>query len=153
MELRRSLLSLISFCAAAVLATALGLVMLFASTTVLLAIGHRSHDADPDVVNAATGTQDDAKGNAIDSANGFVFSGVITDDHCGTRHDMGSNLSPAECARACVHDGGHYVIVSGDKRYSLAGRNDLIMLAGERVTVTGTLTGDTVMVKSITTEK
>lgn len=151
MKLRRSLLSLISLCAAAVLITALGLVTLFAGATVVLAIGQNAHASDPDVVSASTTTDDG--NNQLDSANGVAFSGIVTDDHCGTRHDMGSNLSPAECARACVHQGGHYVIISGDKRYSLAGRKDLDMLAGERVTVTGTLTGDTIMVKSITADK
>ena len=147
MELRRSILSLMSLCAVAVLITALGLVTLFAGATVVFAIGHRSGGVDD--VGAPTMSFDDT---AADSA-GFAFSGVITDDRCVTRHDMGSNLSAAECSRMCVNHGGNYVIVSGDKKYYLAGRQDLAMLAGERVTVTGTLTGNTIHIKSIDSEK
>lgn len=153
LKLQRPLFSLIAFCATAVLITALGLVVLFAGGSAVLALAHTWGNP-PDVVSASTQSTTSApaeeNADAADAANTIIFSGVVSDDHCGPRHDMGSGRSPAECARLCVRNGGHYVIISGDKVYNLAGRDDLTAVAGERVTITGSLTGDTIKVKTIT---
>lgn len=152
----RSLFSLITFCATSVLATALGLVLLFASVTAVLAIaGTLRNGNDVDAVSASTqvAADSDANSASMDDPNPIIFQGVISDDHCGPRHDMGSGRSPAECARMCVREGGQYVIVGGDKTYRLTGREDLMMLAGERVTVTGSLSGNTIKIKTISAEK
>jgi hypothetical protein len=153
----RSLLSLITFCATSVLVTTLGLILLFASVTGVLAIARTLGSGnDVDAVSASTQTPADSDASsesALDTANPIVFQGVISDDHCGPRHDMGSGRSPAECARMCVREGQQYIVVSGDKSYRLTGRDDLTVLAGERVTVTGSLTGDTIKIKSITAEQ
>lgn len=149
----RSLSSLIALCTASVLITALGLVVLFAGATVVLALAHTLGAGTIDAVSASTETFSDATDSAVDNSNTIIFDGVLTDDQCGPRHDMGSSQSPAECAQTCVRNGGHYVVVSGDKRYKLTGREDLAMLAGARVTVAGTLTGDTIKITSITADK
>ncbi len=149
----RSLSSLIALCTASVLVTALGLVVLFASATVLLTLAHTLGGANVDAASASTQASADATDNPLDNSNAIIFDGVLTDDQCGPRHDMGSSQSPAECAQTCVRNGGHYVVVSGDKRYALTGREDLGMLAGARVTVAGTLTGDTIKITSITADK
>jgi hypothetical protein len=154
LEVRRSLLSLIGFCAVSVLVTAIGLVMLFAGATVLLAVAHTLQTMpDDSVVSASTQAVTPAERSAVDSSNSITFSGVISDDHCGAKHDMGSGKSAGECARTCVRGGQHFEIVNGDKAYLLTGRDDLTVLAGERVTVTGTLTGNTIKISSISSEE
>jgi hypothetical protein len=78
------------------------------------------------------------------------FDGVITDTHCGAKHTPAIPESAADCARACVHSGEHFALVNGDKMYVLEGENRLLnRAAGERVTVTGTLNGNTISVTSV----
>ena len=77
------------------------------------------------------------------------FSGVITDDHCGAKHQL-ADRSPAACTRICVTKGASYVLVNGDKVYVLHG--DIVKLnrlAGERVNVVGLLHGNTIDFTSI----
>src|SRR5437879_13611381 len=74
---------------------------------------------------------------------------MITDSHCGARHLSNSHLGPAECARACVRKGASYVLVDGERRYTLTGGEDILgRLAGERVNVSGTRQGQTILVSS-----
>jgi hypothetical protein len=78
-----------------------------------------------------------------------TFSGMITDSYCGARHVRYRKLSPAQCAAACIRDGGSYVLVNGDRRYKLSGSHkELSKVLGTRANVTGTLEGDTIVVKS-----
>jgi hypothetical protein len=77
------------------------------------------------------------------------FSGLITDSYCGARHQRQSHLTPEDCARACIRNGGTYVLVNGQHRYNLSGNEEsLNKLLGTRATVTGTLQGDTISVSS-----
>jgi len=79
-----------------------------------------------------------------------TFSGVITDDHCAARHDMGSGMGASECTRVCVHRGANYVLVDGDKSYRLEGNNtQLGIYSGTRVELTGSLAGNRIQVSSI----
>jgi len=156
-KLRYSLSSLLALCTASVLITALGLALLFVSATVILVfaqtLGGPNADALSASSQAAASPVTGSTPSALDGPNAIIFDGVLTDDHCGPRHDMGSSKSPSECTQECVREGGHYVVVSGEKRYALTGREDLAILAGERVTVAGTLTGDTIKITSITADK
>jgi len=80
------------------------------------------------------------------------ISGVITDGECGARHNHNkdANMSATECARFCVRNGSKYVLVDGEKRYSLSGNEEEISkLAGQRVTISGSRNGDTVLVNSL----
>jgi hypothetical protein len=53
-----------------------------------------------------------------------------------------------------VKDGGHYVIVSGNKTLNLTGdQRRLSKLAGQRIRVTGELKGDTLAISSISAAK
>ena len=55
----------------------------------------------------------------------------------------------AECARACFRHGASYVLVNGDRRYTLVGgESALSKLAGERANVIGTRQGDAILVNS-----
>src|SRR5205814_9095181 len=67
-----------------------------------------------------------------------TFNGMITDARCGARHAKDSNKSPAECSRMCVRRGEQYLLVDGEKRYTLSGNPQVIeRLAGQRVKVSG----------------
>lgn len=78
------------------------------------------------------------------------YSGLITDSHCGARHQRHSNLTPEDCARACIRNGAPYVLINGQHRYNLSGNEEsLNRLLGTRATVTGTLQGETISVNSV----
>jgi hypothetical protein len=79
-----------------------------------------------------------------------TYEGVVTDTHCGAKHTPAIPESAGDCTRACVHSGEHFALVNGDKLYVLEGENQLLNhAAGERVTVTGTLNGNTISVTSV----
>lgn len=81
-------------------------------------------------------------------APGQTFSGVVTDMRCGARHTT-EGKSAAECATTCVHNGSRYAIVDGDRKYELAGElRQIREFAGQRVTLTGVLDGETIQVTS-----
>lgn len=154
MRPHRPLLKLVAFCTASVLIASLGFVLVFAGATVVLAFARTWSGRAIEAAGASSqaSTDPQAKDSPVDAQNAIIFAGVISDDHCQARHDMGSGKSPAECTRLCTREGGQYVIVNGNRMYRLTGRDDLTMVAGERVTVTGSLTGDTIKIPSLTRE-
>jgi hypothetical protein len=89
----------------------------------------------------------------VQQANGTAeqtFSGMITDSQCGARHEQSSGKRPADCARMCVRNGSKYTLVDGDRKNILEGNEAALdRLAGQRVTVTGTLNGNTIKVSSV----
>ncbi len=132
-----SWISLIGSCALMALAAALAFAIIVAAGSVALA-SHESSEESKAALPVPPNTP---------SASGF--SGMITDSNCGARHMRNSELSPAECARACVRKGASYVLVDGDRRYTLIGGQDALeKLAGQRVKVSGTRQGDTILVSS-----
>jgi len=81
-----------------------------------------------------------------------TLTGVVSDQACGVEHKM-KNMSAADCARACAKKAG-WALVVGDKVYKLQGEDaTLDKYAAEKVTVKGTLTGDTMMVTSVAPAK
>lgn len=152
MQINRSWLALVTFCATTAVIVALGVAAFFASVTVAFAVVRTvSPVVDEKLTTEAI---DDAVLIQEASTPGETFSGLVTDDHCGARHDMGSDKSPSECAKACVHNGAKYALVDGDKTYALQGNSDaLSRAAGLRVTVVGWLAGNTIQVSSIAAEQ
>lgn len=76
------------------------------------------------------------------------WTGTISDSMCGASHGS----TPAkQCTLGCVKKGAKYVVVVGDKVYSISNQNapNLMKYAGENVKVTGTMNGDTITVKRI----
>lgn len=154
----RSWLSLVTFCAATVLVVALSSAVLLAGASVAFAVAHPSpvengstNDAVvlPPGAQAPTAPPLDSDGNAAPS----TFSGMITDSRCGARHRRNSGKTSAECARACVRNGSHYVLVDGEKIHALAGDSaQLEKVAGERTNVSGILKDNTIAVKGVTPE-
>ena len=87
------------------------------------------------------------------SAAPKTLTGIVSDSMCGAHH-MAKDKSPADCTRMCVKQGQKYALVVGQKVYTLQGHEaDLDKLAGQRVTVKGTVSGDTVDVASVTAAK
>lgn len=75
-----------------------------------------------------------------------TFVGVISDSSCGPRHKM-MDKSAEECARACQRAGARYVLVAGEKTYTLRGRtSDIAYLAGQKAKITGSLKANTITV-------
>src|SRR5262249_9935991 len=78
-----------------------------------------------------------------------TFIGIVTDSMCGVSH-MAKDKTPAECARLCVKDCMKYALAVDKKVYTLEGHEaELSKLAGQKVTVKGTLKADTVTVESV----
>lgn len=79
-----------------------------------------------------------------------TYEGMVTCSRCGAKHSAKLGKSASDCTRMCVHAGGQFALVDGDKMYLLDG--DLYRLkrvAGERTRVTGVVTGNTIRVTSV----
>ena len=75
-----------------------------------------------------------------------TLTGTVSDAMCGAKHSGDA----ATCTRGCVKKGSSYALVVGDKVYTLkGGEKDLDKLAGQQATVTGTVDGDKVAVKTV----
>jgi hypothetical protein len=92
-------------------------------------------------------------GMVIAFAQQQSFTAVVTDSMCGATH-MVKDKTPAECTRMCVKDGMKYALAADKKLYILEGHEgELSKLAGQRVTVKGTLKGDTLSVQEVAASK
>ena len=99
----------------------------------------------------AGGPQSQPPAHKYQASGAQTFSGVITDSICGAKHDMSMNQSAARCTKVCLAKGGKYALANGNKLYILDGGTEYLdTLAGERVTVTGNLIGDTIKVSAVT---
>jgi hypothetical protein len=137
MRRKGSLASLIGFCVLAVLGSALAFAIIVAGASVALA----SHQSADEMQNGAP--------IVPNPTLGATFNGVVTDSRCGARHMRNSGMNPAECARYCVRKGAHYVLVDGERRYTLSG-NDAALeeLVGSRANIMGTRQGDSIVVSA-----
>ena len=85
-----------------------------------------------------------------------TWTGTISDSKCGATHkamiEHNKILTDQSCTEACVKGGAKYVFASGDKVYMLQNQKNpaLAMYAGQAVTITGTLKGDTIRAAKIT---
>ncbi len=78
-----------------------------------------------------------------------TLTGTISDAMCGATH-MAKDKTPADCTRLCVQQGQKYALVVGKKVYTLEGHEaELNNLAGQKATVKGTLSGETLTVASV----
>ncbi|HZQ69775.1 MAG TPA: hypothetical protein VFA68_14730 [Terriglobales bacterium] len=128
----RSWWAVVGFCATSALVIAFSFAILLAGATAAFAIGQSMRAGGKDVSSGAKS-----------------FAGVVTDSRCGARHQDASK-SPSECAQICVRNGSSYVLVDGDKSLMLAGDTaQIAKLAGQRVSVAGSLDGETLKVDSI----
>ena len=83
-----------------------------------------------------------------------TLTGVVTDDMCGKNHMMPGKTN-ADCTRECVKHGAKFAVVAGDgKLYLLSGKAaEIGALAGQKVTVSGELKGNTMTVASVAAAK
>ena len=87
------------------------------------------------------------------SQSSQAFIGTVSDSMCGAKHMM-ANATPAQCTRECVKQGSAYALVSAGKVYTLKGDvKQIDKYAGQSVTVTGMVSGETVTVQSIAPAK
>jgi len=82
-----------------------------------------------------------------------TLTGTVSDSMCGAKHMM-ANVSASQCTRECVKQGSDYALVSSGRVYTLKGdAKQIDKYAGQSVTVSGSVSGDTITVKSITPAK
>ncbi|HET7442546.1 MAG TPA: hypothetical protein VFJ47_14680 [Terriglobales bacterium] len=136
MKQNRFWLELVTLCAIASLALAFGIATLGVSA--VLAFAKSSAAQNAPVEKYQPGEEHAS------------FSGVLTCSICGAKHDKRMNQSAAGCTKMCLKKGASYALVDGDKVYKLQGNDEYLdKYAGERVTVSGTLSGDTLQVSSV----
>jgi len=88
-----------------------------------------------------------------------TLTGTISDSKCGASHkamtEHNKDLTDSACTQGCVKGGAKYVLSSGGKIYTLENQNDpaLAMYAGDRVTVTGEVRGNTIAASKISKAK
>src|SRR6266853_6517112 len=78
-----------------------------------------------------------------------TLTGIVSDAMCGATHMM-KDKPPTECLRYCVKQGTKYALVADKKVYTLEGHEaELDKYAAQKVTVKGTLKGETLTVESL----
>jgi hypothetical protein len=85
------------------------------------------------------------------SAMAETMNGFISDSHCNAAHD-GTHEKDAACPKVCVKKGSDPVFVTGGKvlKFDSSSAAKAKDMAGEKVTIDGTMNGDTVTINSIT---
>jgi curli biogenesis system outer membrane secretion channel CsgG len=82
-----------------------------------------------------------------------TFEGMVTCLKCGAKHSAALGRNASDCARRCVRSGSTFALVDGERTYALQG--DLMAIkkvAGERATLVGSLSGNTIQVASVVAE-
>jgi hypothetical protein len=75
------------------------------------------------------------------------FKGFVEDTSCASQPAMKDD---AQCAKKCIKGGSPAVLVTADgKVYKVANQDKIVAHAGENVTVTGEVKGDTITVASV----
>ena len=92
-----------------------------------------------------------AAGGAALRAADMTLEGTVADAKCGAKHMMKDS---AACTKACVDMGSAYALVVGTKVYTLKTSSDkdkmeLAKLAGKMAKISGEVTGENVMVKTV----
>ena len=84
------------------------------------------------------------------SAFGASMTGYVSDAKCGKAHTDGSEKS-IKCVQGCVKSGVAPVFVSGDKIYKIddASKAKVMDHLGHKVTVNGSVEGDTLTIESV----
>ena len=89
----------------------------------------------------------------------MTMNGMISDSMCGASHAKmiagHPGMTDKACTLACVKAGAKYVFVSDGKVYQVANQSlaALQKQAGEPVSVTGDVSGDTISVSKVAMDK
>lgn len=87
------------------------------------------------------------------------WTGTISDSACGASHDAmtehGKKGTDKECTLMCLKKGAKYVFVNQGKVLMIKNQDfaQLSKYAGDKVTVTGDLAGDTITITKIAAAK
>jgi len=81
------------------------------------------------------------------AADKGTWTGYISDSDCGAK---GNSPDHAACAKKCVKNGAAPVLVVDDKIYTISNPKKVAKFIGDKVTVTGTLTGDAIEIDKVT---
>jgi hypothetical protein len=84
---------------------------------------------------------------SVFAAGPGTWTGYISDSHCGAK---GNNDGHAACAKKCVKEGYAPVFVVGDKVYTINDPKKVSKYIGDKVTITGTITGEAIEIEKIT---
>lgn len=76
------------------------------------------------------------------------WKGTISDSMCAAKHEKGTKAD-MDCAQKCVKGGSPAVFVSGGKVYKIDNQDAVKDHVGHKVTLTGTMTGDTIHIDSV----
>lgn len=93
------------------------------------------------------------------SAATMTMTGMISDSMCGASHAKmiaaHPNLTDRACTLGCVKNGAKFVFVSNGKVYQIANQKlaDLAKNAGEAVSLTGDVNGQTITVTKVMMKK
>jgi len=75
------------------------------------------------------------------------FTGFVEDTACSGKPEMKGD---AACAQKCIKGGSPAVLVTPDgKIYKVANQDKIVASAGQNVTVTGKLKGDTLTIDTV----
>jgi hypothetical protein len=81
------------------------------------------------------------------SAMAAEFKGFVEDQACAGKPEMKDD---AACAQKCIKGGSPAVLVTPDgKIYKISNQDKIVASAGQNVTVTGKLKGDTLTVDAV----
>jgi hypothetical protein len=82
-----------------------------------------------------------------------TINGFVSEDQCGASHAAPS-ASATKCIKGCMARGAAPVLVSQGKVYKLKGEDAAVKgLAGQNVTIKGSVEGDTITVTSVAAQK
>jgi len=84
--------------------------------------------------------------STVYAADKGEWTGYISDAHCGAK---GNNAEHAECAKKCVKGGEAPVLVVGDKVYTISNPKKVDKFIGDKVKITGTITGDAIEIEKV----
>lgn len=102
------------------------------------------------VAGAAAGEPESGQRESPTAVRLQIFEGVLTDTQCGAKHSAAIGKAPADCTRACVHGGEQFALVDGDALYVIEGDPAVLRgAAGQRVRISGTLSGKKISVSSV----
>lgn len=89
----------------------------------------------------------------LSAQSATTIQGFISEAHCGAAHSSPS-AAATKCVKSCIKGGSAPVLVSDGKVYKLKGEEAAVKgLAGENVTIQGTVDGDTITVASVAAAK
>ena len=80
------------------------------------------------------------------AADKGTWTGYISDADCGVKADQAGH---AACAKKCVKGGTAPVFVVGDKVYTISDPKKVAKYIGDKVEITGTITGDVIEITKI----